>query len=461
MTTASNTKVAVPGPVAGTRWTEAMVRQIGSFAYMWAWPMVNLHNRRVAFAQVPEHGLVGGVMPAAPLNNVTMLSDYAPPEQRFIATPNQDVVYGFGILSLDREPVVVQVPDFGDRFWVYQLGDQRTDGFGDLGSMYGFGPGCYLLVGPGWDGDTPEGITGMFRSPTDLGVLIPRIFMDDTAEDRAAIGPLVAQVMAYPLSQFTGEPRTMDWTGLPTFPAPQTSGGAEVRWVDPDTFFDVLPQVLAEVPPLAGEEALYGLLGALVEHAADNPGVRSVLTQVAQDAEATLVGPLFEYRNEGVDAGNGWGVLRNAARFGTDYVTRVAAAKANIFANRPEEATYYFTDVDGNGDRLHGGTYTLTFAAGQLPPVHGFWSLTVYDRYHFFVPNEIDRYSLGTKNRDLHRDDAGALTIHVGPRPPDDGAANWLPCPDAAEFSLILRAYWPTDAVTDGDWTPPAVTRTH
>ncbi|MFC0453235.1 DUF1254 domain-containing protein [Rhodococcus jostii] len=198
VTTASNKKVAVPGPVAGTRWTETMVRQIGSLAYMWAWPMVNLHNRRVAFAQVPGHGLVGGVMPAAPINNITMLSDYAPPEQRFVATPNQDVVYGFGILSLDREPVVVQVPDFGDRFWVYQLGDQRTDGFGDLGAMYGSGPGCYLLVGPDWDGEAPEGITGMFRSPTNLGVLIPRVFMDDTAEDRTAIGPLVAQVPLLP-----------------------------------------------------------------------------------------------------------------------------------------------------------------------------------------------------------------------------------------------------------------------
>ena len=166
-----------------------------------------------------------------------MLHDYAPPEQRFVATPNQDVAYGFGILSLDREPVVVQVPDFGDRFWVYQTSDQRTDGFGELGQMYGTTPGFYLLVGPDWDGVAPDGIVDTVRSPTNIGALIPRVFMDDTAEDRQAVLPLVSQVMAYPLSEFTGLMQTKDWTQLPSFPAPtRDDGGAEVQRVNPDQF---------------------------------------------------------------------------------------------------------------------------------------------------------------------------------------------------------------------------------
>src|SRR5215217_8752066 len=183
------------------------------------------------------------------------------PSSALSPPPNQDVAYGFGILALEREPVVVQVPDFGDRFWVYQLGDQRTDGFANLGQMYGSEPGCYLLVGPDWQGSAPEGIQDVLRSPTNVGVVIPRVFMDDTAADRQAILALVGQIMAYPLREFTGQPQTKDWTQLPTFPAPQTSGGGgEVQWVNPDQFFDVLAQVLDEVPPLAGEQALYGLV---------------------------------------------------------------------------------------------------------------------------------------------------------------------------------------------------------
>jgi hypothetical protein len=89
-------------------------------------------------------------VPSAPLNKLAMLTDYITPEQRLVACPNQDVVYGVGLLALDQSPVVIQVPDFGDRFWVYQVVDLRTDGFVQLGKMYGTTPGFYLLAGPNW-----------------------------------------------------------------------------------------------------------------------------------------------------------------------------------------------------------------------------------------------------------------------------------------------------------------------
>src|SRR5262245_62056604 len=137
-----------PTPPPGGLITEAYVRQVGRFAYFWAWPMVNLHNRCLLAQRCPEPGLVGGIVPVAPLNSLCMLCDYIAPQQRFVACPNQDVVYGFGILSLAQEPVIIQVPDLGERFWVYQLCDQRTDAFGMLGTMYGSEPGFYLLAGP-------------------------------------------------------------------------------------------------------------------------------------------------------------------------------------------------------------------------------------------------------------------------------------------------------------------------
>jgi hypothetical protein len=84
----------------------------------------------------------------------------------------------------------IQVPDFGDRFWVYQVIDQRTDSFVQRGKMYAPKPGFYLLAGPDWKGTRPAGITGVFHSKTNLGAVIPRVFMDDTAADRQAIQPL-------------------------------------------------------------------------------------------------------------------------------------------------------------------------------------------------------------------------------------------------------------------------------
>jgi hypothetical protein len=449
---------SVPGSVPGTRMTEQYIRDIGRMAYLWAWPMVNLHNRHVAFEQVPEPGLMGGVMPCGPLNQIGVLHDYITPDQKFVACPNQDVVYGFGILSLDREPVIVQVPEFGDRFWVFQLGDQRTDGFGKLGKMYGSEPGFYLAVGPDWDGTPPDGIRAVFRSPMNIGYLIPRIFMDDTADDREAIEPLVNQVMAYPLSQFTGEMKTKDWKQAPSFPAAQRSGDAEIQWVDPDAFFDVLSQVLDEVPPLAGEESLYAWVGSILEAAERDPSVKDILKRVAQEADRELIAPIFQFRNVGVPAQHGWTTPKNGASFGTDYLTRTSVAKANIFVNMPRETSYFYQDLDSNGERLNGSRgYTVTFAEGELPPVKGFWSLTLYNGHHFFHPNELNRYSLGTKNKNLQFGQDGSLTLYVQAQPPEEGLrSNWLPSPEG-NFSLYLRAYWPEDAVLEGRWSPPAV----
>ncbi len=96
---------------------------VGRMAYIWAYPMVNAHNRRAAFAMAPTPGLLGGIVPFAPVGYNAMLTDYIAPDQTFIACPNQDVTYGAGFTSLDQEPTVFQVPDFGDRFYVYALYD--------------------------------------------------------------------------------------------------------------------------------------------------------------------------------------------------------------------------------------------------------------------------------------------------------------------------------------------------
>lgn len=421
---------------------------------------MNIHNRLVAFEQVPEPGLMGGVMPVGPPNQIGMLHDYITPAEKYVACPNQDVVYGFGILTPTKEPAVVQVPDFGERFWVYQLGDHRTDGFADLGKMYGSEPACYLVVGPGWDGEAPTGIVDVFRCPTDVAYLIPRIFMDDTEEDRAAIQPLVNQVMAYPLSEFTGEPRTRDRSRAPSFPPAVETGEDEIRWVDPATFFDVLPQVLEDAPPLSGEEALYAWVGSVLEAASADDHVAALLKEAAIAAESELVQPLFRFDRVGVAVANNWTSPPATAAFGTDYLTRTACAKSNIFVNKPLETAYLYLERDADGRPLDGANaYEVTFPKGELPPGKGFWSLTLYNEHHFFHPNDLGRYSLGTKNKDLVFGDDGSLTLVASTEAPaEDERANWLPAP-AGKFELYLRAYWPDERLLSGEWTPPVVTR--
>jgi hypothetical protein len=447
---------AAGGPAPDSILTEDFVREIGRFAYLWAWPLVNVYNRYWTQDWVKtKYFLVGGVAPIAPINRLGMLVGYNQPGQRYITCPSQDMIYGFGVLDLSRDAVVVQVPDFGRRFFVIQATDQRTDAFSEIGAMYGTKPGFYLLAGPGWSGKKPAGIIQVFRSPTNLGCIIPRVFQADDPADKAEVQPLVSQIMAYPLSEFDGTMQEKDWSEIPTLPW-KTLSNEEWRWVSPGSFFEWLAKVLELCPPLADEEAIYALVRSVLAAANDDRALRSALKQAAEEADATLVAPLLEFRNFGVPLPHNWTTVTNSAEFGTDYYTRTAVAKSNIFINRPNETRYFYQDLDTNGARLNGSQrYTVTFK--QVPPVKGFWSITLYDKHHFFAPNELDRFSLGTKSTQLRFEADGSLIIYVQKDRPDaDKVSNWLPAPDDV-FSLYIRAYWPLPPIQQGTWTPPPV----
>src|SRR5208283_5070824 len=327
-------------------------------------------------------------------------------------------------------PTVFQVPDFGDRYWVYPLYDTRTDEIARIGKQYGSKPGFYMIVGRNWDGKVPAGITAVLRSPTDLVFAIPRVQMDDTAEDRKAIQPSLSQVVMYPLSQFGGTMKTIDWSKIPSVPVP---AGPPNKWVNPETYFDDLPAVMKEAPPLPGEEALYGQIGSVFDAAAKDPAIKKALVESFVAAENELIKPLWLWRYNGISAGNGWTTLTNGAEWGVDYLTRTAVAFTNIYVNVPPEAKYFYNEDDSAGAQLDGrNLYAVTFAKGQTPPVKGFWSMTLY-------------------NAD------GSLTLYAGARSPGkEKEANWLPAPNGV-FSLYIRGYWADQSMLDGAWTPPTI----
>ncbi len=437
--------------------TEEYARLVARDVFFWAWPLVNVYNRRIANDRVPDF-IYAGPVPLAPVNRLAMLVDYIAPEERLVACPNQDVVYGAGSIALDRSAVVIQVPDFGDRFWVYQIVDLRTDSFANLGKMYGTTPGFYMLVGPEWSGEVPKGITQVFRASTNTAYVIPRAFQGDSPEDKRAIQSTISQIMMYPVAEFTGRTQMHDWVNVPKAPEASQDGDEETKWVPPETFFDVLGPVLADAPPMVGEEARYEQVRALLDAASD-PRIKAALAKAAIDADPSLVAPLIEFRAWGLQLPHHWSTQDNGAQFGTDYFMRTAVARSNIFVNKPNETRYFYQDLDSNGRRLNGAkSYTVTFGKDLAPPVNGFWSLTLYNEHHFFAPNDLKRYSIGTKNRQMKNKADGSLTIYVQSDPPsEDRQANWLPAPKDRDFSLYIRAYWPRVAILDGSWTPPAV----
>jgi hypothetical protein len=448
----------VTSPADGVLMHPEYAKVVARMAYVWGWPMVNMLNRKAAITQAPKPGRLNGVLPVAPRGQVGMLHDYIDPGQTFLTCPNQDVVYGLGYFSLDEEPVVAQVPDFGDRFWIYALYDARTDQFAEIGKPYRTRPGFYLLAGPHWKGDTPQGVEAVIRSSTPLASAIPRVFMDDTTEDREAIQASINQIVFYPLKEFDGKMKSIDWNQAPSIPGPKSQGGGETAWVVPEKFFDQFGEVLETVPPLPGEEALYGQFRLLLDAAQRDPAIKKAIMATAVETERTVIAPFFQWNRNGKPAGNGWNRSTNNARFGYDYFNRTGTSKSNMFDNKPNETQYFYTDADSAGGSLNGNIrYEITFASGQEPPVDGFWSMTLYNEKHFFHPNKLKRYSLGTKNKDLKRNADGSLTLHAGARTPGaDKESNWLPAP-AGHFSLYIRAYWGQQGIVDGSWKPPVV----
>jgi hypothetical protein len=204
---------------------------------------------------------------------------------------------------------------------------------------------------------------------TALANAIPRVFMNNTPEDRQAIQPLLNQIVVYPLKDFDGTMKSKDWSKAPAIPGPKSADSGETPWVVPEQFFDQLGAVLNTVPPLPGEEALYGQYRALLDAAAQDPAIKQALVEAAVETEKEVIAPFFAWKRNGRPAGNGWNRSTNNAKFGVDYYNRIRTAKSNMFDNKPTETQYLYTDDDSSGAALDGNaSYEIIFAAGQEPP---------------------------------------------------------------------------------------------
>lgn len=150
----------------------------------------------------------------------------------------------------------------------------------------------------------------------------------------------------------------------------------------------------------------------------------------------------------------GWRVRYDLGRAGNPLVKAVVA-RAGLGALVAEEALYYTATTDVDRQTLAGKhEYVMHFAAGDMPQVGAFWSLAAYDTEHFLAANELDRYSIGDRSRQLQYNADGSLDILVSHQQPATLVSNWLPAP-AGEFSLTFRTYEPGPSLLEDGWLPP------
>ena len=435
--------------------TPEEARAIAQEAYVYGYPMVDSYRILNAYFGNPESPEYKGSW-----NEVISYARVYTPEDRTVQTPNSDTPYSFIGFDLRAEPLVLTIPPMdGNRYFSVQLVDAYTFNFDYIGTRTtGNDGGRYLLAGPDWTGDVPEGIDGVYRSETEFGIAIYRtqLFGPDDLDN---VKKIQAGYMVEPLSAFLGEP-------APPAPPP-------IEWLTPLSpeeqrtslaFFDQLNAVLAWCPVDPSEVELrerFARIGVEAGKTFDpdalSPEMRTAIEAGMADAWAA-----FDSLNKTAMA---TGELTSGDIFGTreflrnNYLYRMTAAVTGIWGNSREEAMYPIYAVDANGDPLDGSkhAYRLRATPGTTIPVDAFWSLTMYEMpQSLLYANEIDRYLINSPMvPDLVRDPDGGVTIYVQHESPGaDREPNWLPAPDGP-FIVVLRLYLPKPAALEGDWQPP------
>jgi hypothetical protein len=402
----------------------------------------------------------------APFNEINNEHRVFTYQDTAVITPNSDTPYSLVWMDLRAEPMVLSVPAVDKkRYYSVMLCDGNTYNFGYIGSRAtGSEPGDYLVAGPDWKGNTPPGIKKVFSSTTPFAMAIYRTQLFNAA-DMPNVEKVQAGYKVQPLSAFLKQPASSAAPKIDFLPA--TTAGIK------GNFFEYLDAALQYVPPDPDSKDIRAKLASI----GVGPGKTFDFKDLSEAHKAAVLVGLKEgddkvdkYLSGGMKDINGWKIgspFGDRAFYKGDWLLRAAAAKGGIYGNDAIEATYPMTRTDAKGETLDGSkhNYTITFPAGQLPPVNAFWSVTMYDgKSQLLIKNPINRYLINSPMMSqMKKNPDGSLTLYIQKDSPGKAKeSNWLPAPNDTIY-LVMRLYWPKETppsvlpAGEGTWKPPAI----
>lgn len=425
-------------------------------AYIYGYPLVTMEmTRRVITNVATPEGT------RAPMGQIIKLRHYPDATFRAVTAPNADTLYTTAFFDVGKEPWVLSLPDMKDRYYLMPMLDGWTTVFQVPGKRTtGTGAQTYAITGPGWSGTLPAGVKE-YKSPTNIVWLLGRIYCTGTPEDYAEVHALQDQVKLTPLSAY-GKPYTPPAGKVDPSIDMKTAVRDQVNRMDAVAYFTLLAELMKANPPSAADApalAKFARIGLVPGQDFDASKLRADFAKRIPEIANDRIMIQFKI-NKDVHDIDGWGFTTKTGIYGTDYLMRALITAIGLGANRPQDAVYPTSQKDGDGRAYDGvNKYVMRFAKGQLPPVEGFWSLTMYDGGYFFVPNPINRYSISAR-QDLKANPDGSVDLYIQKDSPGaDKESNWLPAP-AGKFILMLRMYWPDEtnpSIIDGTWTIPPV----
>jgi len=438
--------------------SSAEARGIAKDAYVYGFPLVDSYRIQYSYFENRDDPEYKG-----PWNQIHNTARVYTPDDKAIQTPNSDTPYSALGADLRSEPLILSFPRVEpNRYFSAQFVDAYTFNFAYVGTRAtGNDGGLYLLAGPGWKGEKPDGVKAIIQSETEFAFVLYRtqLFRPTDIDN---VKRIQSGYEVQPLSRYLGKPAPPA--------APKVSFLRPLSTTDERSsleFFNVVNFILQFCPThpteidLMARFAEFGI-GAhqTFDPDAFGPDVRKAIFDGMADAWRA-------YRL--LDKQMATGDLTSADVFGTRtflkniYLYRMLGAVDGIYGNSREEAVYPGYLIDTSGAKLDGSTgrYTLRFPPGQFPPANAFWSLTVYALpSRLLVPNPINRYLINSPMLpDLQRDRDGGLTLYIQRDPPSrDKETNWLPAPNGP-FMMALRLYLPKAEAYNGKWAKPPLMR--
>jgi hypothetical protein len=425
-------------------------------AYIYGYPLVTMEmTRRVITNVAKPEGT------HAPMGQLIKLREYPNASFRDVTAPNADTLYTTAFFDVGSEPWVLSIPDMKDRYYLFPILDGWTTVFQVPGKRTtGTGAQTYAITGPGWKGTIPAGVKE-YKSPTNIVWLLGRIYCTGTPEDYKAVHELQDQCKLVPLSSY-GKPYTPPEGKVDPSIDTKTAVRDQVNRMDAKEYFTLLARLMKTNPPAPAdtpEVSRFAKIGLVPGQEFDASRLKADFIKRIPEVGFDRIMAQFKINKDAKDI-NGWAFTTKTGIYGTDYLMRALVTAIGLGANRPQDAVYPTSQKDAEDKAYDGANkYVMHFPRGQLPPVRGFWSVTMYDDKYFFVNNPLNRYSISPR-QNLKTNPDGSTDLYIQKDTPgSEKETNWLPAP-AGKFILMLRMYWPNESspsIINGSWKIPPV----
>ena len=445
--------------------SEQEAHAIAVDAYIYFYPLMSMDVSRKQFTN-------GTSDFKGPMNTLVNVREYPPANFKGVVRSNFDTLYSASWLDMTKEPVVISAPDTDGRYYLLPMLDMWTDVFASPGwRTTGTKAQTFLVTPPGWRPDLRDRLIDEFKlpkdtqrieAPTPYAWLIGRTKTDGPA-DYAPVHKIQDGYKITLLSEFGKAPKPVEFKLDPSVDM-KTPPKVQVDTMPAGKYFTYAAELLKVHPSHATDQPIVARMkkigieaGKSFDMSKLDPAVQKALESAPEAGQKLMAWKLPTLAR----VANGWSMNTDTVGvYGDYYLKRAILAQQGLGANVVEDAIYPLNLGDASGKPLDGANkYTITFEKGANPPVHAFWSITLYDQDGFQVGNVLNRFAVSSWMPFKYNAD-GSLDLYFQNESPGQAKeSNWLPAPKGP-FNLTMRLYAPKSEALTGKWNPPPVAKT-